>query len=211
LWTIPYELECYIAISVLSILGFRRNPRIFLIVLLCATLILTFLNFEYFVLKEAARPSGRSVTFTFLWGVLFYLLRNEVKHNFYFFCLALVTTWLALRQTQTEYLAAPAIAYVTVYVGLLDIRRTFLLWLGDVSYGVYLYSFAIQQAVYQLLPEYRSWHENFIISIVVSCAVGYLSWHLVELPVLNKKREVIQFTMSLPEKLGLLMRKAMGR
>jgi peptidoglycan/LPS O-acetylase OafA/YrhL len=191
LWTIPYELKCYILISVVFLLSLHRRPMAFLGLLIAATLVFTVMNFTYWEMYYAARPSGRSVVWAFLWGVAIYLLREKIPHSFSLFCSALAATWLLLQWPETDFLAAPAVAYVTVYIGLLNLRRTPVLWAGDISYGIYLYGFAIQQATYQLLPDFRAWHENFLISLALASAVGYLSWKGVELPVLNQKKVVI--------------------
>jgi peptidoglycan/LPS O-acetylase OafA/YrhL len=110
---------------------------------------------------------------------------------------------------ETEFLAAPALAYVTAYIGLLQIRRTALLLAGDISYGIYLYGFVIQQAVYQMLPNHRTWLENFVISLAIACAFGYVSWVAVERPVLNKKRPIVGFVKLLSDRLGTFARKRM--
>lgn len=209
LWTIPYELKCYIGISLVSWLTLHRRPRLFVALLIAATLLLTVMNYSHFwVMDYARRPTGRSVMLAFLWGVAFHLLRTKIPHSIYLFCAALAASWMFLQQPETEFLASPALAYVTVYVGLLQIRRTFLLLAGDISYGIYLYGFVIQQAVYQLLPNYRAWHENFLISLAISCVFGYVSWVSVESPVLGKKKVVVQFVKSLSDRLEAFARRS---
>lgn len=59
-----------------------------------------------------------------------------------------VFAWVMFQWREGEFFAAAAIAYITVYIGLIDFRRTFVLMAGDISYGVYLCGFALQQAVY---------------------------------------------------------------
>lgn len=78
----------------------------------------------------------------------------------------------------------PAV-YATVFLGLTDFPRSALISSGDYSYGVYLYSGPIQQAVVSAFPDHRTWWENLLISapFIVLAAVG--SCHLVEKQVLR--------------------------
>jgi peptidoglycan/LPS O-acetylase OafA/YrhL len=209
LWTIPFELECYIGISLISLLTLHRRPTIFVGLLIIATVLLTALNYQYWDMQYDVRPSGRSIVWAFLWGVAIYFFRTKLPHNFYWFIAALAASWLLLSQPETEFLAAPALAYVTAYVGLLQVRRTPLLLAGDISYGIYLYAFVIQQAVYQILPNHRTWLENFVISLTVACAFGYVSWVAVERPVLNKKRPVVAYVKSVCDRVGTFARKSL--
>ena len=211
LWTIPYELECYIAISLISLVSLHRKPLLFVILLSFATIVLTIWDFNYNTLIWDFRPSGRFAIWAFLWGLALYLIKEKLPYNFYIFFVSILFAWAALQMRETEFLAAPAIAYITIYIGLHNFKRTFVLLAGDISYGLYLYGFAIQQATYQLLPGYRSWHENFIISLVVACIFGYLSWTYVELKVLNKKKSAISYVKSVTDRSIFLAKKIISR
>ena len=61
---------------------------------------------------------------------------------------------------------------------------------GDPSYGIYILSFPIQQLVYSSGLA-RTPAAMFALSGAISIGVGYLSWHVVERPVLRwaKRRD----------------------
>jgi peptidoglycan/LPS O-acetylase OafA/YrhL len=203
LWTIPYELECYIAIGVLYLLTLHSRPKLFLGILLFCTLALTARRMMVDMGGFDFRPTGRFAVAAFLWGVLAFCLRDRIAHNKYIMIICVVLAWCCLQWREGEFLAAPAIAYVTIYLGLCEFKKTFVLRAGDVSYGVYLYGFAIQQAVYQLTPpQYRSWAENFIVSLAIALCCGYLSWTYVESKVLHKKKAAINFVRSWTDRLS---------
>jgi peptidoglycan/LPS O-acetylase OafA/YrhL len=197
LWTIPYELKCYILLTLAALVGLHRRPRLFLLLLSVATVILTVINYKYGTFPLGGRPSGRFVVWAFLWGVALFLMRHKIACHVLPFVFSVLAIWFLLRMRETEYLAAPAVAYATVYIGSQDFRKTLLLKAGDISYGLYLYGFAVQQAAYQLLPQHRSWLENFIVSLLVSAVFGYLSWTYVESKVLEYKTAAIRFVLSI--------------
>lgn len=201
LWTIPYELECYIAIAGLYIVTLHRRPRLFVAVLSIMTAIITVRAFMVDLGEFTFKPSGRFAVWAFLWGVAIYTLREKIPHNKYLFVASIAFSWLLLQSKELTYIAAPAIAYITIYIGLIDFKKSFVLLAGDISYGLYLYGFAVQQAVYQLLPNFRSWHENFLISLAISCVFGYVSWTYVESRILDKKKPAIQFVQSITDRI----------
>lgn len=197
LWTIPYELECYIAISAFYLLTLHKRPYVFLGILIVCTLAFTARRMMLDIGYLNFRPGGKFVVAAFLWGVLAFCIRDKIAHNKYIFIVSIIVSWVCVGWANGEFLAAPAIAYVTIYIGLCDFKRTFLLKAGDISYGIYLYGFVIQQAVYQLTPiEYRSWGENFVVSLLIAICFGYLSWTYVESKVMTKKKTVIKFVRS---------------
>jgi peptidoglycan/LPS O-acetylase OafA/YrhL len=57
------------------------------------------------------------------------------------------------------------------------------------SYGIYIYSFPIQQTLVFFLR--LKTYELMILSVVVSIVFGYLSWHLIEKRALKYKRRFI--------------------
>lgn len=57
---------------------------------------------------------------------------------------------------------------------------------GDISYGLYIYAFLIQQSLMHWFPQLGQ-VEFSVLSVVLSAAAGYASWHLLEHPVLRLK------------------------
>lgn len=133
-----------------------------------------------------------------LFGLLFFAaiatfldgLRRRIPFSRSLFGIALVLTWLLLGRSWTLYLSPLPLAYVTVFLGLQNPRKTLLVVGADYSYGVYLYGFPIQQAICGRLPGYRIWYVNLLLGLVVTGLCAYLSWHLLESRVLARKKAV---------------------
>ena len=163
LWTIPYELECYIVITALAAFGITRRPRLFAFVFILLMAVLCASRWVSSAPPVVA-PSGRLCLLSFLGGVLLYIWRDRVPFSWQTVILAGAYLWLTLSIHGTEYLAALPIAYATVWLGLQDPKKLFFIAGADYSYGMYLYGFPIQQAVAHLLPEHRFWYVNLPLS-----------------------------------------------
>jgi len=62
--------------------------------------------------------------------------------------------------------------------------------IGDISYGIYLWAFPIQQGLehfYHLLPVF-----NIIYTSIIVIPIAYLSWNFIEKPVLRLKFKLYQ-------------------
>jgi peptidoglycan/LPS O-acetylase OafA/YrhL len=57
---------------------------------------------------------------------------------------------------------------------------------GDLSYGLYIYGWPVEQTVLYLRPE-ATWWELFLIAYPATAVVAFLSWHLVEKRALRLK------------------------
>jgi len=58
---------------------------------------------------------------------------------------------------------------------------------GDLSYGLYIYGWPVEQTVLCLRPA-ATWGELFLIAYPAAALVAFLSWHLVEKRALWLKR-----------------------
>jgi peptidoglycan/LPS O-acetylase OafA/YrhL len=56
---------------------------------------------------------------------------------------------------------------------------------GDLSYGIYLYGWPIEQTVRYLLADAATWWLVFLISLPLAASAAMLSWVLVEKPALR--------------------------
>jgi peptidoglycan/LPS O-acetylase OafA/YrhL len=205
LWTIPYELQCYIALTLTAIVwAFWRHSwnKISLgqdrVVFLVLTLGLNFAAVAYFALAkhhsllrlfEAA--NGPMLVMQFLTGVCFHLWRDKIVLNRWLFLGSVVASWLLTIHYQTEYLAILPLAYVTVYLGLLSPPKKWLFGGADFSYGLYLFGWPIQQTFEQLFPQYRFWWACLAFSLVLGLLYAAFSWHCIEKPINDRKKTII--------------------
>ncbi len=201
LWTVPYDLECYAIISLLAFVGIVRHPKWFGV----AALLFTIGGFcdDWFsgeLILDSPSP-GHMVSATFLWGVFIYLCRDKIPYHPLLFCLALAVTWPLLMYIETVYVAALPIAYVTIYVGLMNPRKIFLIDRRDYSYAMYLYGFPVQQTVYQLFPNCRVWYLHFPLSLFFTSICAYLSWTFLESRIMNQKKHAVAYMNAFGEKL----------
>ena len=68
----------------------------------------------------------------------------------------------------------------------------YIIRLGDPSYGAYLYAFPIQQTLIYLGLFKGYIGINILVVTVLSFAIGYLSWHVIEKPSLLRSRRFIE-------------------
>jgi len=58
---------------------------------------------------------------------------------------------------------------------------------GDLSYGLYMYGWPVEEAVIWSLGGRALWWQVFAIALPATAAIAFLSWHLVERPALRLK------------------------
>lgn len=88
----------------------------------------------------------------------FYFLFRVSPYNFYFFYLAIFYSILFISSRKILVRFKPSI---------------------DISYGLYLWGWPVQQVMAQYFPEHRIWF-NQIASTIIAAFFGFFSWHLIE-------------------------------
>jgi len=58
---------------------------------------------------------------------------------------------------------------------------------GDLSYGIYIYGWPVEQGVVWLLGRQAAWWQVFLLALPAATALAFLSWHLIEHPALRLK------------------------
>ena len=72
-------------------------------------------------------------------------------------------------------------SYLTIYLAELHWRRLdFLSRAGDLSYGLYIYGWPIEQAVVWASGDKLAWWQVFLISLALAILAAFASWHGVE-------------------------------
>lgn len=188
LWTLPFELMCYIILAVLVMCGIYRRRQLFLLaviglnLILMAHYLLNALSAGWNVLPVA--PGGAQVL-AFLYGIVLHLYRDSIPHSRRLGFAAGAVALVVLMHPATDYLVPLAAAYFCVWLGLMRPRPSLLTRYGDYSYGIFLFGFPVQQAVTQLMgPAFHQWYWNIIVALPLTVMFAAISWHLVEKPAL---------------------------
>jgi peptidoglycan/LPS O-acetylase OafA/YrhL len=194
LWTVPFELACYMFLSILAILGIKRNRFIAPVATLLVIVIFVaakLVKYNGIFPQFSTALPGPLLIASFLAGVSLYLYSDRVAWDKTLFWISLVSSICMLGFIPFgEYLAPIPIAYLTIYIGLLNPARTFIIRGADYSYGIFLYGFAIQQAVCSEFIWARHWYINIMLCLPLSFGVAAMSWHFVEKPALGLRKHV---------------------
>jgi peptidoglycan/LPS O-acetylase OafA/YrhL len=192
LWTIPWEFSCCVALCGLIIFKNLQRPRVLIAIAIGLSIfipLLAFFTHTTFSLFE--RPPGHLLVLCFIPGVLFYFFRYSIPVRFDLFVFALLVSLLLLSKAKTSYLAPFFIAYATMYLGVLHPPKFGIMKTGDYSYGIYLFGFLVQQIAVDLLPACRIWWVNGLVSLPVATIFAMMSWHLIESPILKRKKALL--------------------
>ena len=186
LWTVPFELVCYVLLAILAILGAYNNGR-WLIIFLIGCYIFQIANTAFRPNYEFKGAGGTTAVIMFMCGIFFYKFREKIPWSGAIALICVViSVKLSVIPNGMRFCGLP-VAYFTIYLGLLNPPRNSILLSGDYSYGLYLYGYPVQQAVVAAAPALREWYWNLLFSVPLACIIAVGSWWLVERPCLRAR------------------------
>ncbi|MFZ6770685.1 acyltransferase family protein [Undibacterium sp. Di26W] len=193
LWTIIYELKMYLLLLIFWAV-FRRIGKSQIAPLGYVLVAVSFVSGLMLILQNFyGQNESHLIRFIFMFftGTSFYVWKDKIQLKPIYF---LVFTGLGLCAffiSKEIYFATYCItiSYLLFYIAYVPsgLIRKFNL-VGDYSYGVYIYAFPVQQMVISLLPGI-SIAAMAASSIVVTFLFAIFSWHCVESPILNNKKQ----------------------
>lgn len=185
-WTLRYEISLYAGVFLAGIAGLLRGWR-FAAGLAGAL-------FSAVVVVDAVWPeAGKYVTtlirlcLMFVLGATFYLAREVIRLSWVILGVLVLATWLSFG-TPLYF----ALLFLTEAYGVLVLALAaplpFVMWSdrADLSYGIYLYGWPIQQMLVALYPNATP-VALLAPALALSALAGFLSWTLVEKPALAFK------------------------
>jgi peptidoglycan/LPS O-acetylase OafA/YrhL len=190
LWTIPYELEGYISLVFLSLTRLiSKRFAVFLIVMgLSIGFTLRLGTGMTHSMTYYDQAPGRMLVLSCLAAVTIYLYRDRIPYSALLGVLSGVLSAVILAMPNNVYLAIFPIAYFTIWVGMMSPPK---IPFGDLSYGVYLFHYPILQTIVHLVPGVNTWWLLTIVALPITTFCAWLSWNLIEYPILTRKKEVL--------------------
>jgi peptidoglycan/LPS O-acetylase OafA/YrhL len=212
-WSMSFEFWFYLGVMFLGLLGVYRRPALLLSVL-GGCLLLYGLQQELKLpfLDRGDFRGHTPIPFSGHWPKL---------GSFFF---AGVCTYFYRRQIPVRGapLAAAGLLLVSCFLGrglwlTVPLCGTYLLFLfafnsrlrfhgfaryGDLSYGVYLYAFPIQQLLVRFWKPHFNPYTLFLATLPLACSCAWVSWHWIEKPWLARKpKQSKQSPTTVPEAL----------
>lgn len=182
LWTLPYEIFCYLMLAgVVSIVFIRRRLRFWSLLGVAGMTLL----------GVAAGLHGHTsglleLVCFFTAGVALNACKDSVELSSRMALLAALVTAGAFQSTATELFAALPFAYLCLWFGAVCPQR--LKNIGhknDISYGVYLYGWPVQQAVTAFHGARLGYAGYTAVALAIAIPFAWASWLLVERPSIN--------------------------
>lgn len=196
LWTLPWEMRCYLGLMLLSLLGLtgKRAMTYFVIPATLLCMALWYLS----SLPEAIRTHVPAATYwltqsarlfpLFLTGCATALWRERIRlHGA--MVLALLAVQLLAAHTPFAFLTRLLFtAYAVLYFGFRPLRWTRLISrLPDYSYGIYIYAYPVMVAVVAWWPGLSA-GELALANFIAVLPIAAISWHFLEKPTLDTFR-----------------------
>ena len=191
LWTIPFELKCYIMLAGIAGIGIFGRKNLLLAFMVVAQIAAA----AYVIIFTPPPPPmmrGTLLVGCFLAGLTMFKFRDRLPWNGNLAVLSAIATTVLLSIPYGDYFIFVPSAYLTVYLGSCNPARNAFLLGGDYWYGMYLYGYPLQQAFTALGSWTHHWWLNMIVVYPISFAFAAFSWWCIEKPAQNLKKPLMK-------------------
>ncbi|MFW0109348.1 acyltransferase family protein [Rothia sp. P13129] len=190
IWTLKYEVVLYVVLIPFGFLSFIKNKQR-LYVTIFAMFSAIFAAYSY--LADFVFPGFNNLPHLmsfFFMGSLFYVWGDKiiVKREMSILCAILSIVIFLLNSELPNLLLQPLFAYAILTLGV--VLKTDFAQKNDISYGLYIYGWPVQQVLLMVGFSTLSWPINALVTCVVAVALASVSWFLIERPALSLKRIV---------------------
>ncbi|WP_128330686.1 acyltransferase [Apibacter sp. HY039] len=190
LWTLIHEFGCYLIL--LPFYFFRRSKFLLYILTTLLLILLYFIlikNPSFYHKQIHAFNVGKFIEFLsfFIMGALFNFIDiTNKKRNYILISIGVSFFLIALFIDNLKLMSHIFLPLVIIPFGSLLTPAFSFLNKTDISYGVYIYSFLVQQSLIYFFNILQV-EILIVLTIIISYILGYLSWNLIEKQALKYK------------------------
>lgn len=187
LWTIRWEIACYVVFGIIGACLKSTVHRAQILLALTAGLLpFLLLSNSYHFLSDSLVMFTGLLT-TFCCGSCFYFWRHQFQINTSAQIVCLVLALVFLKLHYWWLILYPLTYFIICTAYRPKVKFLFDTDKYDLSYGIYLYSFPIQQLIVMYMGRDLNPLVLFLLSMAVTSAVAFLSWTFVEKPFLKRR------------------------
>jgi peptidoglycan/LPS O-acetylase OafA/YrhL len=200
LWTIPIEMMMYVGVMIAGLLTLLRRPTMALVVMSSLMIALAIEPSRVLLIPRINQVYALPAVLCFAFGIIFYTNRERIPlHGAGVVLLIGLIILTGRAHPPGNIFVCAAIAYTTAWFAFHPhLRVKIPARIGDVSYGLYVYAFPIQQTVIYNFAAIGPW-TLFAVALPITAFVGWVSWHVIEKRALALKGKVFRRSSSKPD------------
>lgn len=183
LWTLPVEFLCYVMCFVFYKINLleRKNIKYTIGLFFCGCVCVKILSVRLPMLETMIRPVG-----LFFVGMLGFIFRDKIKISLRGCVITILFVIISLMLGIFSYTIFVLLPYILFYFGYATkTKYEHFAKHGEISYGVYLCAWPIQQIVCEKFGGTMNPFLNFIFATVLAILGGWILYKIIEEP-LNK-------------------------
>lgn len=190
LWTIPFEVGAYALLLASYILAGETKKRLVLTIIFLSIIILPIFNVGngLFVAKDNFAVSMLPACFALggLWAIYQDKIEVSLKYPLAFLIICYVASDDYLRHMMFFFFVVTLLLYLGSTAWIQKIKVKY-----DVSYGVYLWGFIVQQMVYFYFPNLNLFVNQWV-CMIMTLLLAIPTFVLIEKPAMNFGRKLSQ-------------------
>lgn len=185
LWTIFFEFVAYIVLGVLLTGSWAKRARIVVPLVFVSVVIFRVAAVGPLDISTNLYLNGLRLAGYFLAGAVFYFFADRITLRPWYTGAA-IAAYVGLWQIDaTDFFGQIPLTYIVLSIGAL--RWTGVAPKSDISYGVYIYAFPVQQTLVLLGSAPWGAVLNSALTLVITAVFAWLSWVYIERPALGLK------------------------
>lgn len=181
LWTLPIEFLCYVMCYFLYRLRFlnQKNMKWATILFSIGCIGVKVLSYRIPILGDMIRPIG-----LFFAGILYFVYKDKIEMKGSWSVIALLAMIVSAVFGILPYTIFIFFPYVFAYIAYAaKVKFSGFARHGEISYGVYLCAWPVQQIICQIFGNKMNPILNFIITVPIAILLGFICCKAVEEPI----------------------------